>query len=308
MRIQDDASPVNLRKISVALVLIGLSGAACSADTSEPTTTENLSTSTRGIISVATSEATTTTTTMVTTSTSTIPVVLSPEDVAGIWYAGKGRDTLVAFAVDGRYWLDPSGALGHDPDTVGTYELEGNETVFTQTVDNSECPAGTTARWRATVEGGSMTIEWLDHTCFPEAAGKVWEFLRISPDSAYQPLLPEQTPTSTFPAREGNLRGLWNPAGTSLLIELDGHGNYLADDKGALAWDPAESGTYLVDVANDEVVLTVSESRVCHPGDQLVLNDAFAYMPRGLFRVVRATAGDDCQRLSGMVDLVLISS
>lgn len=296
------------RKMSVALVLIGLSGAACSAETSGSTTTENPSTSTRGNISVATSEASSTTTTMVTTTTSTTPVELSPEDVAGVWYAGEGRDTLVAFAVDGRYWLDPSGALGHDPDTVGTYELEGNETVFTQTEENPVCPAGTTARWRATVEGGSMTIEWLDHTCFPEAAGAVWEFLRISPDNAFQPSLPEQTPTDTFPAREGNLRGVWNPAGTSLLIELDGHGSYLADDKGALAWDPAESGTYLVDAANDAVVLTVSESRVCQPGDQLVLSDAFAYMPRGLFRVVRANADDDCQRLSGVVDLVLISS
>lgn len=241
--------------------------------------------------------------------TTVTPSGLRQEHLTGaVWIIVPG-DTLLSFHEDGRYRMDPGGAIAYAPDYFGEYEIIGSEVRFAQQADSSDgCPAGTTSIGAVEVEKGSLELHWIDHSCYPEAAGRTWSFIRISPDSVLDPEFPSETPSSTFPAREGNLRGVWFVAGTSILISLDGQGAYQWDDSGLLAWAPQEVGAYSVVEEADEIQLTVAGSTSCEVGDVIRFRDAHIFSTAGLFRIMKAEAQDDCGRLMGPIHLILASS
>ncbi|HZD24346.1 MAG TPA: hypothetical protein VE569_13245 [Acidimicrobiia bacterium] len=216
---------------------------------------------------------------------------------------------MLSFDQDGRYWQDSGGALAHNPDMVATYEVEGNHVQLEVTSSSiSECEAGATGAFRASAVGSALTIEWIEHSCYPEASGLVWEATRLGPDNALVAPLPETIPTNTYPVREGNLRGVWIVDGTSLLFELDGAGHYFLDTSGTLASAPEESGTYAVNVDDDSLELDTVQSGMCRSGDRLIFSDASAFTTAQILRAIAAVATDECGRVQGDTILALVSS
>lgn len=228
--------------------------------------------------------------------------------VGSVWLLNPG-DTLLSFHWDGRYRMDPGGALGYSPDYSGSYEIADHELHLEQEQESSDgCPAGTTASARIEEVNGTLALRWLHSSCYREAAGTTWSFVRISPNSHLSPELPAVHPSTTFPPREGNIRGVWQVVGTSILISFDGKGAYSWDDQGLLAWEPVERGTYSLPGSPGRLLLTVATSTRCELGERLILSEAFMYSTPGLIRVLMADATDACGRVGGPVSLVLVSS
>ncbi len=231
-------------------------------------------------------------------------VEIGSADLFGVWTFGPGG--LLSFSDDGRFWIDTHGALGHDPDVEGRFELVGDELHLTWSADSIQCPTGTEAEIHVTeASDGRISWEYLSHDCYPEAPGLVWEVTRISPENRTEPELPAETP-STRPVGSGTTRGDWHVMGTSIILEMDHDGAYWWDETGELAWSPAETGSYRF--VEGGLELTIETSDICESGDQLLLRNARVYqsVEASAFFVMLADAVDSCGRLSGPVTLLLV--
>lgn len=236
------------------------------------------------------------------------PALSAQELTGAVWRIDSG-DTLLSFHEDGRYRMDPGGEIAIAPDYSGAYEIIDSQVHFSQMSGSSDgCPTGTTSSAEVDVDGGNLELLWIDHSCYPEVSGRAWSFVRISPENILDPQLPSEAPSTTFPAREGNLRGVWLVAGTSILVSFNGQGQYKWDESGQLAWAPQEDGSYSVAAAEGAIQLTVAFSSSCAVGDTLRLRESRMYSTASLIRVMEAEAEDDCGRLIGPVQFVLISS
>lgn len=235
--------------------------------------------------------------------------VVTVEDLTGaIWLLIPG-DTMVSFHEDGRYRIDPAGSIAISPDYSGQFQVIGSLIQFDQQVQSSDgCPEGTTSSASVQVQDGSLELQWVAHSCFPQVAGESWSLRRVSPESVLGHEFPSEIPSTAFPARSGNLRGVWLVAGTSQLISFDGESDYVWGEGGQFVWDPLEVGTYSLTEETNTIQLRVRDSSSCQPGDVMRLQDAWMYSTPSLFRVLEASAQDECGRMTGRVRLVLISS
>jgi hypothetical protein len=99
----------------------------------------------------------------------------------GIWLL-EGGGHLLRFGTDGTYALDDAGALGNDPDDVGTFEVDGRGGVtLTSGANSRTCAQGDMWVWQnVRLAGPTLQGVVTDSAC-PNDVGIDLTWVRLSP-------------------------------------------------------------------------------------------------------------------------------
>ena len=224
------------------------------------------------------------------------PGGLTVEKLAGVWWPTRGFDVggpspLLSFGADGTFAVDNAGRLDTAPFLEGTYRVEGDTIVLSDS--NRGCPD---MRWTASLRtNGMLAFTITDPAsldCLREPGyyieGVEFTYVRISPGSPASAELAsrraEQEPVlrslgAEPPGELSELAGIWLLDGGEHLLRIGSDGTYAIADAGTLVADPDDVGT--VELENrsvQEVSLRVGtltftsgpESRTCSEGTRTV--------------------------------------
>jgi hypothetical protein len=99
----------------------------------------------------------------------------------GIWLL-EGGGHLLRFSTDGTYALDDAGALGNDPDDVGTLAVDGQGGItLTSGAESRTCAAGELWVWeQVRLAGGTLRGVVAENTC-PNNVEVDMTWVRLSP-------------------------------------------------------------------------------------------------------------------------------
>jgi hypothetical protein len=99
----------------------------------------------------------------------------------GIWLL-EGGGHLLRFSTDGTYALDDAGALGNDPDDVGTFEVDPRGGItLTSGADSRACAEGDQWVWeQVRLAGGTLQGAGAENAC-PNDLQVEMTWVRLSP-------------------------------------------------------------------------------------------------------------------------------
>lgn len=99
----------------------------------------------------------------------------------GIWLL-EGGGHLLRFSTDGTYALDDAGALGNDPDDVGTFAVDGQGGItLTSEADSRTCAAGDLWAWQNVRLAGPTLHGVVTESACPKDVGVDLTWVRLSP-------------------------------------------------------------------------------------------------------------------------------
>jgi hypothetical protein len=193
---------------------------------------------------------------------------LTTDALVGYWTNVGGRTSgwtalFVDFRRDGSFTLGNTGGLGDAAFTGGTYDVDGDEIVFTGI--GGGCDAEE-FRWNSTrFTGGALDI---DVTPNGGCAGDTgWNWVRVSPASTAGLDLGPGTSgaTTQVPDRNAHLKGIWLRLETGDVLAIATDGSYLFTTGGDTL-SPDDTGQVEVGSAGT-VVFTSDGSGQCAAGD-----------------------------------------